>query len=196
MNVIKRQQRPFIDRKAVGRYGEDIVINFLKDNKYMFKDVRNVGAYQKIEIDFITYINNKKQSIEVKASENNIYRYNSIMVKLFTEYDSLEEKQKRGNDAYMFRTKATYLFYVCCVTNEIIIVKTKTLKDYINANLHNLNIRIYQDDEKDASLSQYNRKNTVAYIPINELPKNGIKRIRTNYKLSLNNYVPSSAKRQ
>lgn len=190
MNVIQRQQRPFADRLKIGKYGEDVVIQYFKDNNIHYIDVRDDKVFQKDEIDFITYIDGKFISVEVKTSEKNIYKDNKLMVKTHTKYDNAEEDKKRGNDAYLYRTKADYFFYVCCQTNDIIIVKTKTLRDYINANKCKLSDNIYQDNEKNNS--KYNRKNTTIYIPISKLKT---KRIKTNYKLNFNDIVFSS-KRQ
>lgn len=193
MEVIKRQQRPFVDREKIGKYGEDIAIDYFKNNNIQFEDKRHIREYQRNEIDFITYAKNKVQTVEVKTSEKNIHKYNSIMVKLSTTYDSLKEQQRRGDDAYLFRTKADYLFYVCCVSKDIIVINTNKLKECINANLHTLKIRTYQDNESDRSRARYDRKNTVAYVPLDLISPNGIKRIKTNYKLNLNGI---SSKRQ
>ena len=194
MEVIKRQQRPFVDREKIGKYGEDIAIQYFKDNNIRFEDKRHIKEYQKDEIDFITYAKGRKQTVEVKTSEKNIHKYNSIMVKIHTTYDDESEKLKRGNDAYLSgRTKADYLFYVCCVSKDIIVIKTDKLKECINANLHTLRIITYQDNESDRSRARYDRKNTVAYVPLDLISPNGIKRIKTNYKFNLNGI---SSKRQ
>lgn len=190
MNVIQRQQRPFEDRLKIGKHGENVVIQYFKDNNIHYIDVRDDAIFQKDEIDFIAYIDGKFISIEVKASEYGIHDYNNIMVKTHTKYDNAEEDKKRGNDAYLYRTKAVFLFYVCCVKNEIIVIKTKNIKDYINANKCSLNIKVYQDNEKYNS--KYNRLNTAIYIPISDLKT---KRIKTNYKLKLND-LNFSFKRQ
>lgn len=193
--MLKRQQRPFVDRIKIGEYGEDATIHFFNNKKYLFKDVRKVPEYQKKEIDFIVNIKNKNYTVEVKSSEINMYKYNSIMVKLETQYEDALESNLRGDDAYLFRTKASHLFYVCCVTGDILIVNTKKLRDYVNANKHNLLIKTYKDCEEDLTKSKYNRINTVAYIPISKI--NSIsKRIKNNYKkLNLNEYNIST-KRQ
>lgn len=190
MNVIQRQQRPFADRLKVGKHGENVVIQYFKDNNIHYIDVRDDAVFQKDEIDFIAYIDGKFISVEVKASEKGIHQYNNIMVKTHTKYDNIEEDKKRGNDAYLYRTKADYLFYVCCVKNEIIVTKTKTIRDYINANQCNLFIRNYQDNESNND--KYNRLNTAIYIPISKIKT---KRITTNYKLKLND-LNFSFKRQ
>lgn len=195
MSVIKRQQRPFTDRVKIGEYGEDATIQFFKSKNYKYIDVRKIPEYQKDEIDFIVEINGKEYTVEVKASENNIYKYNSIMVKLLTAYEDTGEAIKRGNDAYLFRTKADYLFYVCCVSGDIIITKTKKIKDYVNANKHNLLIKTYYDSERNVLKSKYNRVNTVAYIPISKLDSKSLKRVKTNYKFNPNLYNIST-KRQ
>lgn len=190
MNIIKRQQRPFQDRVKVGEYGEKVVMQYFKDRKIHFLDLRNDSIFQKDEIDFLSYMDGNFYSIETKTSEKNIFEHNSIMVKLHTKYKDIEECKKRGNDAYLYRTTSDYLFYVCCKTNDIIIVKTKTIKDYINANKHNLFIKVYDDEEKNNS--KYNRINVVTYIPLNKIKA---KRIKTNYKFNLDDYNFSS-KRQ
>lgn len=194
--VYKRQQRPFIDRALIGQYGEDITMKYLKDNNIKFEDKRHIKQYQQDEIDFITYAKGKRQTVEVKASEKNIHKYNSIMVKIHTTYDDEKERNTRGNDSYLFRTKSDFLFYIDCVSKDIIVVKTKILQEFLNANLKSLRVVIYQDNEEDASKSKYNRKNTVAYVPLNLIPENGIKRIKTNYKLNLNDFCEFSSKRQ
>lgn len=194
IKVYKRQQRPFIDREIVGLHGENVAIQYFSDNDIKFEDMRYIREYQRDEIDFITYAKGKKQTVEVKTSEKNIHKYNSIMVKINSEYDDLKEKKRRGSDAYLFRTKADYLFYVCGVSNDIIVVDTKKLKECISANLHTLKVVTYQDNENDRSRARYDRKNTVVYVPLSML-ENGSKRIKTNYKLKISDYNFSS-KRQ
>ena len=193
--MLKRQQRPFVDRVKIGEYGEDATIHFFNSKKYLFKDVRKVPEYQKKEIDFVVNIKNKNYTVEVKSSEINMHKYNSIMVKLETQYEDTLESNLRGDDAYLFRTEASHLFYVCCMTGDILIVNTKKLRDYVNANQHNLLIKTYKDCEEDPTKSRYDRINTVAYIPIPNISSFS-KRIKSNYKkLNLNEYNIST-KRQ
>ena len=178
----------------MGEHGEKVVMQYFKDNNIRFEDKRHIKEFQQDEIDFISYAKNGKQTVEVKTSENNIHKYNSIMIKLHTAYDDEDEAIKRGNDAFICKTRASFLFFVDAQSNDIIIIKTDKIKECLNANLNTLRVVTYQDNEEDPSRSRYNRKNTVVYIPLT-LFKDGIKRIVTNYKFKLNDSEFSS-KRQ
>lgn len=183
-----KQQRPFVERKIIGEFGEDVVISHFKEKGYKYRDVRHIKEFQQAEIDFFVTINGKEYSVEVKASEYGMHLYKSIMVKTYTRYLSEEEHKKRGDDSYLFRTKADFLFYVCCITKQILIIKTNTLRNYVNANLHSLSAGRYSDKEESEHLQKYNRLNETVYIPIKNLPQNGLKKILTNYKLDLTDY--------
>ena len=182
-----RQKRNYKERCIIGKFGENIVAEYFSQNKqkYQFLDVSLIKEYQEQGIDFLLTINHKGKHIfttlDVKAVEETLYKYNSVCIKINTEYKDKTECQKRGNDAYIAKSRAEYLFYVCCQTKDIFVVKTKNLRAYICQNIDSLKTITYRDVDATLQHDRYNRKNVSVYVKLEDVP--GVKKIKTNSKL-------------
>lgn len=184
MKEKERQKRTYTERCIIGQFGEDIVAEYFSQNsdKYQYLDVSKVEYYQQKGIDFLLTIKDKNKTIfttlDAKAVEETLFKYGNVCIKLETQYTDEAEARKRGNDAYIYKSQAEYLFYVCCQSKDIYIVKTEYLRDYIRQNIDSLIKVNYRDRNANLSYDKYDRQNFSVYVPIDDIKK--VKKIKTN----------------
>lgn len=112
-----------------GNIGEEIILEFLKENKATKSvlDVRNDKFFQDIDTDFIQEtLQNEIYKIEVKTDTlahktgNLAYEHTS---------------NKYGNTIGCFeKTRADYIFYYLTETKELYILHTESLRNYVLLN--------------------------------------------------------------
>ena len=116
-----------------GSIGEDIIFDFLqtrKMTKYVL-DVRNDKFFQDIDIDFIQEtINNNIIKIEVKT-DTMAHRTGNLA------YEHTSNKYYNTIGCFE-KTKSDYIFYYLTETNELYILSTIKLRNYVNSNKDNL----------------------------------------------------------
>ena len=174
----------FSERSNLGDYGESIVRDFFEKNGYSYKDVTKDATYQVIDVDFLVDINNKEYKMETKTSKDRISKYDSIMVKAHTQYLNPIMAQKKGSDAWLTKSKADFIIFVCATTKKIIIVNFAKLKKYIEQykDTDFIQESRYLDKDKENN-GLYTRRNTVYYINIAHLEQELNKNNRSFVKI-------------
>jgi len=56
--------------KLIGDKSEYLILNFFKNNKFIYEDKRNNADYRKIDVDFIWLVNGMRYRVEVKTIKN------------------------------------------------------------------------------------------------------------------------------
>ena len=160
----------FDERCKLGDLGEQVVRDFFEENNYKYEDVTKDAKYQIIDVDFLVDINDKEYKMETKTFEKSIADYNNIMVKAHTKYLNPRMAQKKGNDAWLEKSKADFIIFVCAKTKKIIIVNFCKLKQYIEEykNTDYIQEGRYLDVDKQHN-GLYTRRNTVYYLNITHL---------------------------
>lgn len=118
----------------VGKKGEDVFlayVNQLKEDGKITEviDVREDPQTQKDDVDFIVrFANGKTYSFEIKGDEHetgNLY--------VETGIDSLKDGQFiRHDNGWIYKTKATFVFYVMLATQEVYVATPKAIVAYTN----------------------------------------------------------------
>ena len=186
--------RGFAERLNIGTEGENITKEFLLRNGYNYIDcTRNskmlseaeIKAYEKDEIDLIieSKKDNEQKTVEVKTFTKEIEKSSHLCIKVSTQYIDKEEQSKREDDAYLYRTKAMYIFFVCHPTKNIYKIKTDALKQYIEENENNT-LNVYYKtflDNKDKN-NKYDRYNKCAYVNVQDMINKGLLIKMTKHK--------------
>lgn len=185
MNTIKSvNDLKFSNRnETIGKFGEQKAKEFFDLKGFSYKDVSDDYEYQVIDVDFLVDINGNDEMLETKTFKDMIINKNQLMIKYETEYIDEELKQKKGNDAWLYRTKAKYIMFVCKASSQIIIITTDALKEYIDKFKDTKFIRKQRFfDEDEEAGGKYDRYNSVYYISIKHLASqvnaNGRERIK------------------
>ncbi|MCI7208532.1 MAG: hypothetical protein MSA15_21375 [Clostridium sp.] len=173
--------RGFLDRLSIGTQGELVVKEFLLKSNYNYIDcTRNskmlsqaeILAYEKAEIDLLveSQLDYTTKSVEVKTFSKKIEDQSHLCIKVSTQYIDEQQQIIKQDDAYLYRSRAEYLFIVSLPTRNIFSIRTQDLRDYIEANegnASNVYYKTYKDD-KDAN-HKYDRYNKCAYVNIQDL---------------------------
>lgn len=173
--------RGFKDRLSIGTQGECIVKEFLLKSNYNYIDCTRkskmlskaeILAYEKAEIDLIveSQLDYTEKTVEIKTFSKKIEDQSHLCIKVSTQYINEEQQIIKQDDAYLYRSKAEYLFIVSLPTKNIFSIKTQDLRDYIEANegnTSNVYYKTYKDD-KDPN-HKYDRYNKCAYVNIQDL---------------------------
>jgi Holliday junction resolvase-like predicted endonuclease len=174
--------RGFAERLSIGTQGEMTVKEFLIKRGYNYIDcTRNskmlseaeIVAYEKAEIDLIieSKKDDKQKTVEVKTFTKEIEKAD-LCIKVSTQYIDKEQQAQRKSDAWLYRTKAEYLFFVCYKTKNIYSIKTSDLRAYIEDTNNKVNFETFLDD-KDKN-SKYDRYNKCAYVNAVDLINKGL----------------------
>lgn len=93
----------FRQSMEIGKRGEEDIYNYLKNNEIIDNiiDVRNDKAYQKIDVDYLIYINGKEHKIEIKTDT---YKSGNIY------YETISSNESSTLGCFE-KTEADYLFY-------------------------------------------------------------------------------------
>lgn len=154
----------------IGKIGEQKAKEFFDLKGFSYKDVSDIYDYQVIDVDFLVDINGTEEMLETKTFKDMIINRNQLMIKYKTEYIDEELKQKKGNDAWLYRTRAKYIMFVCKASSQIIIITLEALKEYIDKFKDTKFIRKQKFfDEDDEANGKYDRYNYVYYISIKHL---------------------------
>lgn len=160
----------FSNRNKTGKFGEEKAKEFFELKGFSYKDVSDEYKYQVIDVDFLVDIRGVEEMLETKTFKDMIINKNQLMIKYKTEYLDEELAQKKGNDAWLYRTGAKYIMFVCKASSQIIIITTDALKEYIEKFKDTKYIRKQKffDEDKEAD-GKYDRYNYVYYISIKHL---------------------------
>lgn len=154
----------------IGKIGEQKAKEFFDLKGFSYKDVSDIYDYQVIDVDFLVDINGTEEMLETKTFKDLIVNRNQLMIKYKTEYLDEELRQKKGNDAWLYRTRAKYIMFVCKASSQIIIITLEALKEYIDKFKDTKFIRKQKFfDEDDEANGKYDRYNSVYYISIKHL---------------------------
>lgn len=116
----------FKDSIKFGKYGEDIVINYIKNLKYDVIDVSNDKKYQNMDIDILlktkdnTYI-----GVEVKTDS---YDTGNIFFEIVSSTYPF-------NEGCMFKTRSDFIFYFFTKTKELYILNTSKYRKFVLDNI-------------------------------------------------------------
>ena len=172
MNTIKSvNDLKFSNRNnEIGKFGEQKAKEFFDLKGFSYKDVSDDYDYQVIDVDFLVDINGNDEMLETKTFKDLIVNKNQLMIKYYTEYIDEELKQKKGNDAWLYRTHAKYMMFVCKASLQVIIITTDALREYIDKfkNTKFIRKQRFFDEDKEAG-GKYDRYNSVYYISIKHL---------------------------
>ena len=154
----------------IGKIGEQKAKEFFEMRGFFYKDVSDIYDYQIIDVDLLVDINGNDEMLETKTFKDMIINRNQLMIKYKTEYLDEELRQKKGNDAWLYRTRAKYIMFVCKASSQIIIITLEALKEYIDKFKDTKFIRKQKFfDEDDEAGGKYDRYNSVYYISIKHL---------------------------
>ena len=171
MNTIKSvNDLKFSNRNKTGKFGEQKAKEFFDLKGFSYKDVSDEYDYQVIDVDFLVDINGNDEMLETKTFKDMIINKNQLMIKYKTEYLDEELAQKKGNDAWLYRTRAKYMMFVCKASLQVIIITTDALREYIDKfkNTKFIRKQRFFDEDKEAG-GKYDRYNSVYYISIKHL---------------------------
>lgn len=124
-----------------GKIGEKKVYKYLSHNKKIkhIEDVTENKEYQNMDVDFICYNeDDKKCFIEVKT-DTIAHKSGNIA------YEIISNKHY-GTIGCFEKTKAHIIFYYLLKTDELYIIKTKKLREYVNRKYKNRGKEIYMGD--------------------------------------------------
>lgn len=154
----------------IGKVGEELAKKFFELKGFPYKDMTGEHEYQVMDVDFLVTVNDKDEMLETKTFKDMIVNKNQLMIKYHTEYIDEELKQKKGNDAWLYRTRAKYMMFVCKESSKIIIITLDALKSYIEQfkDTKYIRKRKFFDEDKEAN-GKYDRYNSVYYISIKHL---------------------------
>lgn len=174
--------RYFKERLTIGQRGEFIVKEFLLKHGYNYIDctrnskmlsLEEIKAWEAVEVDLIieSRLDYQEKKVEVKASTRKIKESTHLCVKVSSHYVDEKQRALRGDDAYLYRTQADYIFFVCLEDRDIYSIRTKDLIDYIEGNTASNNTKnvywkTYFDKNNIPGMDRYNK---CAYVNIKDL---------------------------
>lgn len=166
VNSLKFSER----NESIGKFGEQKAKEFFELKGFPYKDVSDEYKYQVIEVDFLVDVAGKEEMLETKTFKDIIANRNQLMIKYKTEYLDEELAEKKGDDAWLDRTHAKYIMFVCKSTSKIIIITTEALREYIDKfkDTKYISKTKYFDEDKEAC-GKYDRYNYVYYLSIKHL---------------------------
>jgi hypothetical protein len=144
--------------KLIGDKSEYLVLNFFKNNKFIYEDKRNNADYRKIDVDFIWLVNGMRYRVEVKTIKN----INFINIE--TVFDI--ERRHLLND-WLNCCQATFIFFVCPEKNKFISLDYQKFKSWFLPNKSKFKEKV------NKTTINGTKKHTSAYVKlnINKIPK-------------------------
>jgi hypothetical protein len=144
--------------KLIGDKSEYLILNFFKNNKFIYEDKRNNADYRKIDVDFIWLVNGMRYRVEVKTIKN----INFINIE--TVFDI--ERRHLMND-WLNCCQATFIFFVCPEQNKFISLDYQKFKNWFLPNKNKFKEKINKTTVNGT------KKHTSAYVKlnINKIPK-------------------------
>jgi hypothetical protein len=144
--------------KLIGDKSEYLILNFFKNNKFIYEDKRNNANYRKIDVDFIWLVNGMRYRVEVKTIKN----INFINIE--TVFDI--ERRHLLND-WLNCCQATFIFFVCPEQNKFISLDYQKFKNWFLPNKNKFKEKVNKTTVNGT------KKHTSAYVKlnINKIPK-------------------------
>lgn len=144
--------------KLIGDKSEYLILNFFKNNKFIYEDKRSNSDYRKIDVDFIWIVNGMRYRIEVKTIKN----INFINIE--TVFDI--ERRHLLND-WLNCCQATFIFFVCPEQNKFISLDYQKFKNWFLPNKNKFKEKV------NKTTINGTKKHTSAYVKINinKIPK-------------------------
>jgi hypothetical protein len=144
--------------KLIGDKSEYLILNFFKNNKFIYEDKRNNADYRKIDVDFIWLVNGMRYRVEVKTIKN----INFINIE--TVFDI--ERRHLLND-WLNCCQATFIFFVCPEQNKFISLDYQKFKNWFLPNKSKFKEKV------NKTTINGTKKHTSAYVKlnINKIPK-------------------------
>jgi hypothetical protein len=144
--------------KLIGDKSEYLILNFFKNNKFIYEDKRNNADYRKIDVDFIWLVNGMRYRVEVKTIKN----INFINIE--TVFDI--ERRHLLND-WLNCCQATFIFFVCPEQNKFISLDYQKFKNWFLPNKNKFKEKV------NKTTINGTKKHTSAYVKlnINKIPK-------------------------
>ena len=144
--------------KLIGDKSEYLILNFFKNNKFIYEDKRNNADYRKIDVDFIWLLNGMRYRVEVKTIKN----INFINIE--TVFDI--ERRHLLND-WLNCCQATFIFFVCPEQNKFISLDYQKFKNWFLPNKNKFKEKVNKTTVNGT------KKHTSAYVKlnINKIPK-------------------------
>ena len=144
--------------KLIGDKSEYLILNFFKNNKFIYEDKRNNADYRKIDVDFIWLANGMRYRVEVKTIKN----INFINIE--TVFDI--ERRHLLND-WLNCCQATFIFFVCPEQNKFISLDYQKFKNWFLPNKNKFKEKVNKTTVNGT------KKHTSAYVKlnINKIPK-------------------------
>jgi hypothetical protein len=144
--------------KLIGDKSEYLILNFFKNNKFIYEDKRNNADYRKIDVDFIWLVNGMRYRVEVKTIKN----INFINIE--TVFDI--ERRHLLND-WLNCCQATFIFFVCPEQNKFISLDYQKFKNWFLPNKNKFKEKVNKTTVNGT------KKHTSAYVKlnINKIPK-------------------------
>ena len=144
--------------KLIGDKSEYLILNFFKNNKFIYEDKRNNADYRKIDVDFIWLVNGMRYRVEVKTIKN----INFINIE--TVFDI--ERRHLMND-WLNCCQATFIFFVCSEQNKFISLDYQKFKNWFLPNKNKFKEKVNKTTVNGT------KKHTSAYVKlnINKIPK-------------------------
>jgi len=144
--------------KLIGDKSEYLILNFFKNNKFIYEDKRNNADYRKIDVDFIWLVNGMRYRVEVKTIKN----INFINIE--TVFDI--ERRHLMND-WLNCCQATFIFFVCPEQNKFISLDYQKFKNWFIPNKNKFKEKVNKTTVNGT------KKHTSAYVKlnINKIPK-------------------------
>ena len=144
--------------KLIGDKSEYLILNFFKNNKFIYEDKRNNADYRKIDVDFIWLVNGMRYRVEVKTIKN----INFINIE--TVFDI--ERRHLLND-WLNCCQATFIFFVCPEQNKFISLDYQKFKNWFLPNKNKFKEKV------NKTTINGTKKHTSAYVKLNikKIPK-------------------------
>jgi hypothetical protein len=144
--------------KLIGDKSKYLILNFFKNNKFIYEDKRNNADYRKIDVDFIWLVNGMRYRVEVKTIKN----INFINIE--TVFDI--ERRHLLND-WLNCCQATFIFFVCPEQNKFISLDYQKFKNWFLPNKNKFKEKVNKTTVNGT------KKHTSAYVKlnINKIPK-------------------------
>lgn len=115
----------------LGNVGEELTLKLLKQDKTItkIKDVRTERKFQKWDIDFIIYKNDRKIKLEVKTDRLAFETGNII----YEKYSNI----KYNSIGCFEKTRANYILYYILYTNVLYIINVLEFNFWVNSHKPN-----------------------------------------------------------
>lgn len=175
--------RYFKDRLSIGDQGELIVKEFLIRKGYNYIDctrhsktlsLQEIKAWEAVEVDLIieSKLDYKEKKVEIKTSTKEIEKNSHLCIKVSSWYADEKQRMLKGDDAYLYRTEADNIFFVCLQSKNIYSIRTEDLIAYIEKNVNNKEKVYWKTYFDENNIKELNRYNKCAYVNVQDLFEN------------------------